>query len=256
MARSTAGIGDNSEPLTEDEIEALEAWFIQKILVAQKEAAEAKAVHDSKKQAVNTLFASVKAELKTSRKDFEDLIEKTTMSEAEFTAFWTKLRARYERNGLPVGAQLDMFPTGDTASDQAAARADGKRAGLIAADPVPPKYIAPILHPEWMAGWHDGQTELAMKLQKADGIFARRGQPDTSDENDVDLNADSEADEEADLDAKAEALANSDFMDTSDAGDDFEASDEELAGQTTRQAVIGGREGDAGAQAEVQQAAE
>ncbi len=251
MARSTPAEAGHNEALTDDEIEALEAWFVQKILAAQKDAAEAKAVHDSKKQAVNTLFSSVKTELKTSRKDFEDLIEKKTMSEAEFSAYWAKLKARYERNGLPVGAQQDLFPGGaDTASDQAAARAEGKRAGLIGADPVPPKYISPILHPEWMAGWHDGQTELAMKLQKADGIFARRGQPDTEDD-DIDLNAEDE-DEEADLDAKAEALAKSGFMETAGGEDDFEASEEELAAQNARQAIVDAREGNTSGEADEQ----
>lgn len=209
MARSKPAEVGHNEALTEDEVEALEAWFVQKILAAQKEADTVKAQYDEKRQAVNSLFASVKAELKTSRKEFEDLIDKKTMSEAEFSAYWAKLKARYERNGLPVGAQQELFPAGDTASDQAAARADGKRAGLIGADPVPADYIAPILHPDWMEGWHEGQAELIMKLQKADGIFARRGQPDVEDD-DVDLNAE---DDDFDPDAAARKLRNSDFMD-------------------------------------------
>lgn len=175
MARSkkTPGPGHNVV-LTDDEVAALEAYYQQKIKAAIAEVEVAASVVKAKREAVNSLFAGVKQDLKTSRKDFEDLIAKMSMGPAEFAAYWTKLSARYARNGLPVGAQQELFPTtGDTADDQAAAHAAGLRAGRNGEDPEPPKEIASVLHQDWLAGWHEGQKELYLQLEKADGVLAK-----------------------------------------------------------------------------------
>lgn len=176
MARSknTAGIGHNADPLSDEEVAALEAYYAHKIRAQRRKADEAKALYDTEREEVNGLFAKVKGDLKTSRKEFEDLLAKQDMSEVEFQHYWAKLSARYARNGLPVGAQPDLFPAVDTVDDQAVAFADGRRGGLAGTDPTPPSYVSPIMHPKWMEGWHDGQKELYLKLDKAGAIIAAR----------------------------------------------------------------------------------
>lgn len=210
MARSnkTPGPGHNVV-LTDDETQALEAYYQQKIKAAQADLEVALSVVKTKREAVNSLFAGVKQDLKTSRKDFEDLLAKLSMPAAEFMAFWTKLSARYQRNGLPVGAQQELFPTtGDTADDQGAAHAAGLRSGRNGDDPTPPKEIASVLHQDWLAGWHEGQKELFMQLEKADGILAKLKQAAgelTEGDGEDDENLDPEDIEDA-LDEEARRL--------------------------------------------------
>lgn len=175
MARSKNAPGPGHNVILDDEeIAALEAYYAQKIKAGLAEVEVAASVVKAKREAVNSLFAGVKQDLKTSRKDFEDLLAKQAMTPAEFMAFWGKLSARYQRNGLPVGAQQELFPIqGDTVDDQAAANAAGHRAGRNGEDPTPPKEIAGVLHQDWLAGWHEGQKELYLQLEKADGILAK-----------------------------------------------------------------------------------
>lgn len=208
MARSkkTPGPGHNVV-LDDEEVAALEAYYQQKIKAAQADLAAAQSVVQIKREAVNSLFAGVKQDLKTPRKDFEDLMARMAMGAAEFANYWAKLSARYARNGLPVGAQQELFPTtGDTADDQAAAYAAGLRAGLNGDDPVPPKEIAAVLHQDWLGGWHEGQRQLFMRLEKADGIFAKLKQAGgelTEDDEDEDLEPEDELEA---LDAEARKL--------------------------------------------------
>lgn len=192
MARSKNAPGPGHNVVLDDEeVAALEAYYAQKIKAGLAEVEVAASVVKAKREAVNSLFAGVKQDLKTSRKDFEDLLAKQAMTPAEFMAFWAKLSARYQRNGLPVGAQQELFPVvGDTVDDQAAAKAAGLRAGRNGDDPTPPKEIAGVLHQDWLAGWHEGQKELFMQLEKADGILAKLKQAggeltDGDDEEDV-----------------------------------------------------------------------
>ncbi len=217
MAKRKPGVGHNSEPLDDDEVAALEAYYAQKIRAAQRKADEAKAAYDCEREEVNGLFAQVKADLKTSRKEFQDLIEKQSMSEAEFAAYWRKLTSRYQRGGLPVGAQLDMFAVKDTADEKAVAYADGERAGLAGIDPTPPSYIAAVVVSDWMSGWHAGQKVLYMRLAKAEEIIASRGEPDAPEGDDVDLNDDEEELTEAAIKAGVKNLKNSGFLETADA---------------------------------------
>lgn len=188
MARSkkTPGQGHNSEPLTDDELAALQVHYGLKIRSARHVAAEAKATYDTARGEVNALFKRAGADLKWTRKEFEDLLEKQDMSDAEFKHAEAKRSKRYELGGLPVGAQLDMF-AGDTVDDKAEAHANGYRAGLRADDPTPPSNIATFLHPDWLAGWNAGQEFNAMQLAKAETILEAR-KPAT-----VALEADDEA---------------------------------------------------------------
>jgi len=209
MPRSkTAGPGHNVA-LTDDELQALETYYAMKIREARREHEAAAAAAKVKREAVNSLFANVKGDLKTSRNDFEDLLAKQDMTPAEFANHWAKLSARYARNGLPVGTQQELFVgTGDTADDQSAAYAAGHHAGYrLATDPVPPKEIASVLHQDWLKGWHDGQGILYAELDKADGIFAKLKQADgeltEGDEEEEDLEPE---DEREALDAEARKL--------------------------------------------------
>ena len=219
MARSkkTAGPGHNSgEPLTEDEIAALEALFSQKIRAAEKEFLAAKAIADGKRQVINDNFALVKAELRISRKDFEAFMAKQDLSEAEFAAEFAKEMARYHRHGMPVGTQQDMF-VGDTVDDQVVARADGKRAGLRGADPTPPTYISGVLVQDWMEGYHAGQSELCMRLDKGGALLAARKAAADAAKNAGKLQAGEDPDEEEEdpeeeIDDAAKALKKSGWM--------------------------------------------
>lgn len=176
MARKakTAGPGHNTV-LTDEEVADLEAYFVVKIRQAQAVADEKKAAHKSALSDVNALFSKVKGDLKVPRKDFEDLLAKLAMDPVEFRAWWEKTLARYGRQGLPVGEQQQLA-LGDTVDDKAAAHAHGLAQGRAGVDPVPPKTLSTILHQDWLAGWHEGQKELYLRLGRADGIFAKLAQ--------------------------------------------------------------------------------
>lgn len=212
MARSkkTPGPGHNIA-LTEDEIAALEAYFVVKIRQAQAVADEKKAAHKSALSDVNALFSKVKGDLKVPRQDFEDLLDKLKMDPVEFRAWWEKTVARYGRQGLPVGQQQELA-LGDTADDKAVAHAHGLAQGRAGADPVPPKTLSTILHQDWMTGWHEGQKELFLQLEKADGIFAKLAQAKgelTEDGGDDDSEDDEDAADPEVIKRKADALKDS-----------------------------------------------
>lgn len=215
-AKKNPGPGHNSEPLTEDEIASLEALFSQKIRAKLHAFAEAKAVADAARQEVNDEFALVKGELRISRKDFEAFMAKQDLSEAEFAHEFEKEMARYRRHGMPVGAQQDMF-VGDTVDDQVVARADGKRAGLRGADPKPPTYISGVLVQDWMEGYHAGQSELCMRLDKGGALLAARQAAAKAATDAGKLQAgeypdEEEVDEEEEIDHSAKALKKSGWM--------------------------------------------
>lgn len=198
----------NSGPLNDEEEAALYAYFSLKIRAQQKKAAAKKAEYDAEREEVTALFAKVKGELRVKRKDFEELLAAQEKSETEFRADEAKRLRRFLMGGLPVGTQLafDLGPT-STADEQQLARSDGKRAGLRGADPVPPDYVAPIMHPTWMEGWHEGQTEIAMQMGKAESILAARAAPAADPEE----GAEAEPEEEFDPDASARKLKKNGF---------------------------------------------
>lgn len=176
MARNTKpGPEHNVQPLAEDDIAAVETRLSHDIRGLDHKIEAKMAEVKGLRQEKSDKFALAKAELHVSRKDFEAFMAREDMSESDFAAEFAKEIARYRRHGFPIGAQLDMFAAPqDTVDDQVIARADGKRAGLRGADPKPPSYIAGVLTQDWMEGWYAGQTELGMRLQKADGILAQR----------------------------------------------------------------------------------
>jgi hypothetical protein len=203
------------EPLNNDERADLIAYFGDKIRRQQRVAAEAKAAYDIERTEVNSLFALVKGDLQISRKEFESVLAAGDMTEAEFRHAETKRTTLFQLAGLPVGAQIDLFPAaGDTADDVAAAYKNGRRAGLRGDDPTAPDTLHPSLVPEYQRGWSEGQGELGERMVRAAEIIQRRGQPDASSEA-VDLNKAEEEDpgDPAVLKKKAAALKKAGFMD-------------------------------------------
>lgn len=176
MARGKSnGVGHNSgEPLTDDEAAALQTFFTLKIRAQQRRAAEAKASYDAERNEVNALFSQARGEVRLTRKELEEVMAAQDMTEAEFHHAEAKRLQRLRYGGLPVGTQLELFPSRDTIDDAIDAEANGFRAGRRADDPVPPDYIAGILHPEWMKGYHRGQAVNGEQLAKASEIIAAR----------------------------------------------------------------------------------
>ncbi|MDB5725719.1 MAG: hypothetical protein JWQ16_2473 [Novosphingobium sp.] len=212
MGRSNASIGDNrSEPLTDDDKAALQLYYSRGIRAAEAEAATKKAEYDQAKKAVNGKFALVKGELGISRKDFEEVLALEDLSESEFILKEAERNKRLSLHGLPVGAQLDMFGSGDTVDEMARAEADGKRAGRRGDHGIPPDYISPVCIQAWMRGWTEEQSIIVMRLGRAEAIIAEReaadAQPDAEDEDDADDEV-----EEIDPAAAARALKRSGFM--------------------------------------------
>ena len=216
MARANPGIGHNDPiALTDDERADLVFYYGQKIRAQLGKVAEAKAVLDTERDGVKSLFASVKADLLITRKDFEALLTAQDMSDAEFRAAEAKRLKLYQLGGLPVGVQLDMFAEPkDTVDEAQAAYRDGHRAGVRGDDGVPPPFVSPVLHQDWLRGWGDGQAELAKRLIRAEDLVARIAEP-SSDDDGVSFDDEDEEDptDPEVIAAKARALKNSDFMD-------------------------------------------
>lgn len=180
MARSKpAEIGDNTGALTDEERGALITHYVINIRHQRRIADEKKAAYDLERGEVNNLFALVKGELQISRKDFERTLDELEMTEAEFRSYVGKEHNRRVLAGLPVGEQIDLFAhvARDTADDQAEAFANGLRAGRRGDDFTPPDTLSPVLHPDFMAGWHEGQAEIGRKMILAAEVLARRGEP-------------------------------------------------------------------------------
>lgn len=183
------GAGHNSKaPLTDDERADLQVYYEVKIRTAQKAADEIKAKLDVAREETNFWFKRLSADLKISRKDFVGLLQDKDLSEAEFIKKEATRLQMYRNAGMPVGTQLALDFSTDTVTEAAQARAEGKRAYGAYADPIPPKHVAAILHQEWLAGWHEGQEETAMRMGRAEEVIKRRSEPDPEAPT-VDLNA-------------------------------------------------------------------
>lgn len=216
MAQTSAGIGHNQEPLSDDDRAALVAYFGMNIrnkrAIAEAKKAEAKAASAE----VNKLFATVKGQLGFIRYKFEELLDAQDMDEDEFLRAEAERQALFKLGGLDVevGTQFDLVDRiADTADDQARAYAQGKLAGLKGEEGTPPETLSPVMIQDWMAGWNDGQTDLIMKLGRAKDILdaqalakAAQNPPDDEDEDDT------EADDEFDADEAARKLKREGFM--------------------------------------------
>lgn len=212
MARnptSTAGIGHNGVPLTDDEKSALLHRHLVTIRQKQKAAGVIKATYDAALAEVNQGFAACKGDLGFKRKDLVELLDALGMTEVAFRHNENARRERFNLAGLPMGGQLDMFAA-DTVGDREAARADGFRAGLRADDMEVPDNIATMFRGDWEDAWRDGQAENMRKFAIANGVDEARkaGAAVIGDEPPED---DREPDEV--IDDEARALRKSGFMD-------------------------------------------
>lgn len=239
--------GDNFEQLRKAR-EAEEAHFLKflaQLRPLNAQIAEAKAVMDGFKEEKKNVLLLAKAAGFDSKYLNEILADGGTsvknLAEAEAK------RARYrEYAGLPVGVQTHLADkTPDAAKDEMDWEADGYRAGIRADEPKPPKECPPRFTQGWMKGYHNGQARNAWALTAAEPVTepAPDPTPDVIEEDDpqpittgpkgLDLAEKVFAKPEGgEVDAAADTTATSE--------DGFtEASLEELAGQITRQQVVG-----------------
>jgi len=193
---STARQGHNSgQPLTDEEFDDLVLYYSRTIRTQEAKAAIKKAEYDSEKAEVKGLFSKMRGDLKYTRKEFEELLDRQEKTSAELLAEATRMGRLFQAGGVDVRPQLDLFaPAPDTVTEQAQAEKEGRRAYLANQDPVPPKHISPILHPDWMRGWQAEQEQTAMRMARAEAIIARRAEPD-ADAEPVDLNEGEAGDE-------------------------------------------------------------
>ncbi len=182
MARSKSkpapeGHNSGGQAPSDEDIAALQHLLSTRIRTARKAAAEAKAVYDSKLQAVSSEFDIVKAELRYTRKEFEGVLAAQDMSEEEFRAAEAKRTTMFARQGLPVGAQLDLplGDRGDTADEAARTYAMGHKAGKDAVGfGEAPKHISPVMVQDWLRGWHDGQKINLDLIAKGEAVLAAK----------------------------------------------------------------------------------
>lgn len=169
---ATNGAGHNSG---DDEKAALQLSFSAKIRAQLKEAAKFKAAYDAERTKVNGLFSQARGLLDMTRKDFEEVLAAQDMDEDEFLLAEAARTARFARQGLPVGTQLDMFPArNDAASDQARAHANGLRAGKRGDERDMPESVDPIFMNDWLQGYDEGQAELAAAFVRHNEIEAAK----------------------------------------------------------------------------------
>lgn len=153
MNTPTPGIGDNSQPLTEEQLQAL--FFDHrrryKDALAKKKEADANlrnACKRAKADGVDPKSIKFSIELEN---DEDGSIAKE-QAERERIAAWM---------GLPLGGQADFF---DRTPLVDRARADGKRAGMEGETCKPPHDAGGEAGQAWIAGWHEGQRALAETL--------------------------------------------------------------------------------------------
>jgi hypothetical protein len=228
--RKPAGIGDNAKtPLTEDEAAALTVYYELKVIEDQRRV-DAKAVElKGLRDVVNGHFKRMTADLGFTRKEFEaEVIVKGRMTEVEYLNSEARRSRLHVLSGRKPGEQLDLIDAiHDTATEATAAEQDGYRAGRRADDPTPPSHVSPILHQDWLRGWHMGQEYNGAQLVKAHEILARPkpGLMVAGDDPDED-------EDEADLDDEARALKASGWVGPTDDETKFETADN---GRTIRQ---------------------
>lgn len=170
------GAGHNHRDLTDEEAEALGVHHQLAITQEQRKLDAMLVDVSNQRKLVNGNFKRMTADLGYTRKDFQtEVLDKLQMTEAEYRAHVAKVDKLHRIAGLKQGEQLDLIEhvLNDTVDEAAAAELDGYRAGRRADDPVAPSHVAPILHPDWLRGWHAGQEFNVLQLGKAKDILAR-----------------------------------------------------------------------------------
>lgn len=172
---ATAG-HNNDGKLTDDDAAALTTYWSLKIIADQKVLALKQAHVDDARSVVNGHFKMVSKDLGFTRKEFEaEVIAKLGMNDAEYRNAEARRSRLHRLAGLKTGDQIDLLAhvLVDTVDEANAAEHDGYRAGRRADDPVPPTTVSPILHPDWMRGYHAGQEFNGLQLSKAAAVMAR-----------------------------------------------------------------------------------
>lgn len=152
------------------------------------------------------------------------------------------------------GVQPELFPGEETptaARDEMAWEAEGYQRGLRGDLEELQQGDPPTFQQAIMRGYEQGQKVTRERVAQAMELKKREGEPEAGQQA-VDLNAGQDGALDPDtIEDEAEKLKRSGFMKTegADGGDGFEASDDELAQQKPRLAVVDGRpagDGDSG----------
>lgn len=175
IGSTPATAGHNKAPLTDEEAAALTVYYELKIIEDQRKVDAKKVELDGLREVVNGHFKRMTADLHYTRKEFEaEVIVKGRMTEVEYLNSEARRSRLHRLAGLKQGEQLDLVDAiKDTADEAMIAEQDGYRAGRRADDPVPPSHISPILHQDWMRGYHMGQQYNGLQLTLAHEILAR-----------------------------------------------------------------------------------
>lgn len=245
------------EKAQREEAEAIQLMsIVSRIKQALPEVEEARGKLKAAQEKVNDIFRAAKAQ----SKDFERgrIMELVEDSKAESRRDVTRneaVRARFRRlMGLPVGDatqdQLDLegrLP--DVERDGQYWQSVGYTDGVSGAPSNPPMECVKAGHGNrYDAGWKDGQTILAVNMDKARKVNAPPVQ--AKEETEVERKA-REAKETAKAKAALENLGKDQPLPTDakavgeKAAADFEADQAELAAQKPRAAVQAAREADA-----------
>jgi hypothetical protein len=165
-----AGLGHNSEPLTEEEHEAIQLHHDLKVQAQLKKADVAKAAYDLERTEANALVAKACAELNVPKVEYRAYLAEKTLSTTEYLKKATIRALLRKRGGMPdVNGQysLDLPSASDTIDDKQAAYALGLRAGKNADDPEVPEAISPLFRADFEQGYADGQKDNVLKLKVA-----------------------------------------------------------------------------------------
>lgn len=171
MTRSSpATAGDNFEPLTEAQEEALQTFHEIKWNEIEAEEEKAAAALKGVRKRKSNQAKQVSQDLSHTRLAWEEYMADTRLPVHEFMAK-EAARARLRRlGGLATDTQQEL-QLGDTVDDKVAAEKAGRRAYRAFADPVPPPEVSPILAPDWMRGWQDEQTKVAEHMAIAQEVI-------------------------------------------------------------------------------------
>lgn len=151
--------------------------------------------------AANSKLEKVKEERKALRKMIkargielgilDATIKMSEWGRGEVRAKFDTERKYAEWLGLPLGHQPDMFA--DLTDDEISEtewHAKGKTAGLAGRDPIPPEECPGEMHAHFMAGWHEGQTELLKAMGKKAPAPKKDAPPMTEEEKKAAAKAD------------------------------------------------------------------
>jgi hypothetical protein len=215
---------------------------------------EAKAALKERRDELSTRFDQAQIDLgrRYTRKYLEGLIADGDVKIRELVEHET-MRARDKVIlSQPVfGVQPELFPgeaTPTAARDEMAWEAEGFLRGLRGDVEELQSGDPPAFHQAVMRGFREGQKVTGERIQQAMALKQREGEPDAQ-QQPVDLSPEEPepgTPEAKAAERKAVRKAKESLEKMGQAGDGFEASEDELSGQSTRKAVQAAREGDPG----------